>query len=304
MKSGKNNKTFKLFAATGVTLFSLVAVFAATAAWFAMNKDVSGNGMSITTTRVDGKLQYVYFHSFDDETPNDSTFTFNKSPFATYQYDWANHTLNTVDDENANWDMGSYSSFDKNHPMLVIFAFDKDYTSDHAGDMYIKGRTTVNDFLGRRQTEGEHIGAPYYTLPQTQINDEDHPTSLLMAKSGGTDYYALSSVAAFRYRTFSNSEYSTFLSNNSGDTLNIPTNTLNDGHAFNTINNAAESYTFNSTPLIYQSSGTETVKYIALTIEYSADAIGYIYSTYLGDSGLNAYDSVLHFTCDWSFEVA
>ena len=303
MKSGKN-KTFKLFAATGVTLFSLVAVFSATIAWFAMNKDVGGNGLSIATTRMDGKLQYVYFHSFDDETPNDTTFSFNKTPFATYQFDWDDRSLTTVDDENADWNMGSYTSFDKNHPMLVIFAFDKDYTSAHAGDFYIQGKTTVNDFLGRRQTEGEHVGAPYYTLPQTQVNDEEHPTSLLMNQSGGTDYYALSSVASFRYRAFSNSEYFTFLSNNSGDTLNIPTSTLTNGHAFNTINNAAESYTFDSTPKIYQSSGTETVKYIALTIEYSADAIGYIYSTYLGDSGLNSYDSVLHFTCDWSFEVA
>ena len=299
MKSG-TKKTTKIFAATAVTLFSLVSGFVATIAWFAMNTDVGGNGMSITTTRMDGKLKYVYFHSFNDGTPNDSTFTFTKSPFATYQYDWDNRSLETVDDENANWDMGSYSSFDKNHPMLVIFEFDKDYTSTQAGDFYIQGKTTVNDFLGRRQTNG----APYYTLPQTQVNDVDHPTSLLMKKSGGHDYYALSSVASFRYRTFSNSTYSTFLSTNSGDTLNFPVNTLSDGHAFNTIDNAAESYTFDSTPKIYQSNGSETVKYIALTIEYSADAIGFIYSTYLGDSGLNSYDSVLYFTCDWLFEVA
>ena len=303
MKSG-SKKTTKIFAATAVTLFSLVTVFVATIAWFAMNENVGGNGMSITTTRMDGKLKYVYFHSFDDETPNDGTFSFSKTPFATYQYDWDDRSLATVDDENANWDMGSYSSFDKNHPMLVIFAFDKDYTSNHAGDFYIQGKTTVNDFLGRRQTEGEHIGAPYYTLPQTQVNDEEHPTSLLMAKSGGIDYYALSSVASFRYRTFTNSTYSSFLSTNSGDILDIPVNTLVDGHAFNTVDNAAESYTFDSTPKIYESNGTETVKYIALTIEYSADAIGFIYSTYLGDSGLNNYDSVLHFTCDWLFEVA
>ena len=303
MKSGKNNKSLKLIGATAVTLFSLVAVFAATMAWFAMNKDVGGNGMSITTTRMDGRLQYVYFHSFDDETPNDDTFTFNKTPFATYQYDWADRSLDTVDDEHADWNMGEYSSFDKNHPMLVIFAFDKDYASSVEGDIYVQGKTTVNDFLGRRQTEGEHIGAPYYTLPQTQVNDADHPTSLLMKKSNGIDYYALSSVAAFRNRAFSNQQYFDFLSANSGDTLSFPTNTLETDETFNLVDNAAESYSFNQQPKVFKSNGSGNIKYIALIIEYSSDAIGYIYSTYLGDSGLNSYDSVLHFTCDWFFEV-
>lgn len=299
MKTSKNKKSLKLIGATAVTLFSLVTVFAATIAWFAMNKDVGGNGMAITTTRMDGRLQFVYFHSFEDNTPNDDTFTFNKTPFATYQYDWADRSLDTVDDENADWNMGEYSSFDKNHPMLVIFAFDKDYTSSTVGDIYIQGRTTVEDFLGRRQANG----APYYTLPQTQVNDSSHPNSLLMAKSDGVDYYALSSVAGFRNRAFSNQQYFDFLSANSGDTLSFPVNTLEEDETFTDVDNAAETYVFNQQPKVYKSNGTGSVKYIALIIEYSPDAIGYIYSTYLGDSGLNSYDSVLHFTCDWLFEV-
>lgn len=304
MKTG-SKKTTKIFAATAVTLFSLVTVFVATIAWFAMNENVGGNGMSITTRRMDGKLKYVYFHSFEDATPNDATFSFNKNPFATYEYDWDNKQIETIDDSGATWSMGEYTSFDKNHPMLVIFEFDKDYTSSREGDIYVQGRTTVNDFLGRRQTEGEHIGAPYYTLPQTQVNDEDHPTSLLMAHDAvnNLDYYALSSVAAFRNRAFSSTQYSTFLSSNTGTTLDFPVNTLETDEAFNTVDNAAESYTFNQTPKVFKSNGSGSIKYIALTIEYSADAIGFIYSTYLGDSGLNKYDSVLHFTCDWLFEV-
>ena len=304
MKSGKNNKTLKLVGATAVTLFSLVTVFAATVAWFALNDNTNGNGMSITTKRMDGKLKYVYFHSFDDTTPNDATFSFNKSPFATYQYDWETSSVDIVDDEHANWNLGEYSSFDKNHPMLVIFEFDQDYKSTAVGDIYVQGNTTVNDFLGRRQTTGEHIGAPYYTLPQEQVNDEDHPTSLLMERKNNTDYYALSSVAAFRNRAFSNSQYASFLTGNTGSTLDFPTNTLDTDEAFTVVDNAAESYTFSQKPKLFKSNGTGDIKYIALIIEYSSDAIGFIYSTYLGDSGLNSYDSILHFTCDWFFVVS
>ena len=323
MKSGKNNKTLKLVGATSVTLFSLVAVFAATWAWFSMNKDVDGGGMGVQVDNLSGRLNYVYFHAFDDGTPDDGTLSFNKTPFATYEYDWESKQMNAINGGTASsWNMGDYTSLDKNHPMLMIFEFDKDYISSAVGDMYVKGVTTVGgDALtyAYADSDTEHTnplyttggggylgartstGAPYYSLPQTQVQDASHPGNILIKKEGGVDYYALSSVAAFRNRTFSDTQYTTF--KNSGTTFDFATNTLESDEAFTTIKNDSDRYLFNQTPYLFKSNGSETVKYIAVIIEYSTDAIGYIYSTYLGDNGLNSYDSILHFACDWSLEV-
>ena len=323
MKSGKNNKTLKLVGATSVTLFSLVAVFAATWAWFAMNKENTGGGMGVEINRLSGKLSHVYFHSFSDATPDDATFSFNKTPFATYEYDWEEQEMSLVGSVTASsWNMGDYTSLDKNHPMLMIFEFDKDYISSTVGDMYVRGVTTVGgDALtyAYADSDTEHTtplyttggggylgartanGAPYYSLPQTQVRDADHPGSILIKKEGGVDYYALSSVVAFRNRTFSDSQYTTF--KNSGTTLDFATSTLESDESFTTIKNDSDKYLFNQTPYLFKSNGSETVKYVAVIIEFSTDAIGYIYSTYLGDSGLNSYDSILNFACDWSLEV-
>lgn len=318
-------KPLTIIAATTMTIFSLMVTFVAAIAWFSTNQDIRNDGMDISVTRVDGRLRGIYFHAFNDPAPNDATFVFNKTPFASYHYDWDDKEIVVDDDELADWNMGAYSSDFKNHPLLIIFEFDKDYTSTHAGDVYVKGTTTVGGdslqyayapsdtnqtnplyttdgggFLGARTASG----APYYTLPQTIVNSEENPGSILMRKSSGAvndhDYYALSSVAAFRSKTFSATEYTTFTS---GSTLSIPTNTLESDEAFTTIDNNTETYLFKQEAYLFKSNGNETIKYIALIVEYSSDAIGYIYSTYLGDSGLNSYDSVLYFACDWSFEV-
>ena len=324
MKSGiRNNKTLKLVGATSVTLFSLVAVFAASIAWFAANKQNDSSGMGATINSVNGRLNYVYFHALDDNTPDNTTYSFNKTPFATYQYNWESQQMQTVGSiTTSSWEMGDYTSLDKNHRMLMIFEFDKDYVSTAAGDMFVRATTTVGGnslVYAYADSDTEHTtplyttdgggylgartsaGAPYYSLPQTLVKDDDHPERILIKKENGHDYYALSSVALFRNRTFSDAQYTTF--KNSGTTLDFAENSMESDETFTTILNDSDKYLFNKTPYIFKSNGSETVKYVAIIIDFSMDAIGYIYSTYLGDSGLNNYDSILHFACDWSLEV-
>lgn len=326
MKSG-SKKTFKLVAATSMSLFSLLTVFSACIAWFSMNKDVDGSGMDLQIVVNDGRLRKVYFHNYDDSDSEDNVLSFSKTPFATYQYNWATKTASLVGTIDSNkWEMGTYQTIDKDHPMLMIFEFDTDYTSSTPGDLFIRGITPVGGdslvqhypddneeldpiyttnggFLGARKDDG----SPFYNINASNVanlvQSESNPGGILIKQQNGTDYYALSSVAYFRNRTFSNSQYTTFLSQNSGTTLDFATSAFNVDESFTTINNETDRYIFNQKPCLYKSDGSETVKYIAITIEYSVDAIGYIYSTYLGDSGLNHYDSILDFACDWSLEV-
>lgn len=332
-----SKKTTKIAAATGMTIFSLLCVFVATYAWFSMNANTGASGMNVKIANLSGRLQYVYFHAFDEQNSSESTFKFNKTAFATYEYDWDNKEIDIIDDEYATWKMGDYTYIDKNHPMLIIFAFDQEYTSSLEGDFYIKGITTVGGnslvttysdqgeplettgggFLGARVITGQDTGTPFYTLPQSQVNDESHPESILMKRERATDeqgnpaldnqgnplyndYYALSSVAAFHHKTFTTSGYNSLIA---GSTLDFAVSSLDSTESFTTIKNDTDKYVFNQTPYLYKSDGHSTIKYVALIIDYSPEAIGYIYSTYLGDAGLNNYDSILHFACDWRFEV-
>lgn len=320
MKKKNDKKTLKIVAATSLTLFSLVAVFSASIAWFSSNIETAASGTDVNINAKGGRLKYVHFHSFVSSQSSDSSFTFNKTAFTTYQYNWATNKMVLQDDEVVDvWNMGDYSYMSKNHPLLVVFEFDQEYTSSRVGDMFIQGKTTVggdslvtnyaqNDtqHLDPYTTGGGYLGArdangsPYYTLPQTQVQDAEHPERILIKKDARYDYYALSSVAAFRNKAYSNDQYGALIN---GDYLTIATNTLETDEAFTTINNVTDRYYFNQTPYLFKSNGSGTVKYVALVVEYSQDAIGYIYSTYLGDSGLNRYDSILHFACDWSLEV-
>ena len=300
MKKRVDKKTLKIASATSMSIFSLAAVFVATYAWFAMNTNVDGSGMNVTISDIRGRLEHAYFYAYDDDDAEDKIFKFSKTAFATYDYDWNSKSVDIKTAGTASdWNLGYRTALDHDHPILVIFEFDDDYVSASAGDIYIRGNTTVNGFLGERKANGD----PVYELPLTEIHDAEHPRRLLLESSGGTDYYAFSSVVDFRALAFSEDEYRTFLSSCTDDTLDFPLNTLTHDQTFANVNNVSEQVTFEQHPYLFRSTANSTIRYIAMTVEYSFDAIGYIYTTYLGDPGLESYDNDLHFKCDWSLEV-
>ena len=85
--------------------------------------------------------------------------------------------------------MAAYESLSKDHPMLMIFAYDADYTSGTPGDMFVKGITPVGGedlvqhyadsdtehttplyttnggYLGARKTDG----SPFYNINQSNV---------------------------------------------------------------------------------------------------------------------------------------
>lgn len=314
-----NKKTLKLVAATSLSIFSLMTVFVATYAWFSTNLNTQGSGATINIQNKGGRLKYVHFHQFTSSA--DGNFSFNKNPFATYTYDWATSSM-VPDEEGVTdvWNMGHYTYLSKDHPFLMIFEYDQNYTSQEAGDMYIKATTTVGgdslvtnyddddtQHLHPYTTGGGYLGArdqygsPFYSLPQTQVRNDSHPESILIKKTNTLDYYALSSVVTFRNAVYNTSNYSSIVN---GDYLSIPKSSLTEEESFTTIDNVRNRYYFNQEPCLFKSTGSGLIKYVAIVVEFYEDAINYIYSTYLGDSGLDQYQSLLYFTCDWSMEVA
>ena len=70
------------------------------------------------------------------------------------------------------------------------------------------------------------------------------------------------------------------------------------------MNDVTEVTNFVQNTSVYSSPAGKHIKHIALVIDYYADAIEFIYSTYLGNRTLeNYFNGILNFTCDWTMVI-
>ena len=213
MKSGKNNKTFKLFAATGVTLFSLVSVFAATIAWFAMNKNADGNGLNISVARgSDIKILSCYAVRYDGNygaIATDVSGGHKSITMSEYDYIFTDRNVNTplflrmeITNFNAAKDLlvtipcsGAYKNDDKVEPFLsnvVSAKFLRGLKVD--GNVVVDSYTwtgnnvitsdVVSSYKGMLANAADSTGTPFVsngskqntitlTLPSSFVFDED-----------------------------------------------------------------------------------------------------------------------------------
>ena len=289
----KNKRSLKIVGATFVSLFSLVTVFTATMAWFAFNTDVSGDGMQVKVTTLSGRLNYVEFHDIQkiDTETGSKIYQFKKTAFSTITYNWETGTSSSSGSNT--FVMSNYSPLVQEHPLLVVFAFDMQYTCLTDGDIYIKGITGITDFLGKVEN-----GAPKYPL------GPDSGSPAYIKTKNGHDYYASSSIINFRSTSFTTTEYNA-LTSSEKTTIDIPDSSVVTNENFVSINpNNPDDVSFNQEPTLFSAVEGDTMQYIVTLVNYYPEAISIIYSTYLGDSYLeNTYGGNLYFACDWSLEV-
>ena len=300
-KSNKNN--LKIAGATLVTLFSLVTVFTATIAWFSLNKTINSNGMKAIVTKLSGRLDYVEFHDISSiEGENeDKVYHFDKDVFTTITYNYENETA-TYDNDDI-FVMNDYTPLNQEHPLLVLFAFKLDILTEYEGDIFIRGNTGIEHFLGSATKTGDVV-APTYPLGAGSPALVKH-VSNAHHNGYGDDYYASSSIVDFKYHALSSTDYATWYA---GDTLDFGYDELyqsEDRTFVNIDSDDPEDVSFNSHPYLYKSPSGVTVKYVAIVVNYYAEAISMIYSTYIGDTLLeDTFEGDLLFACDWSMEVA
>ncbi len=230
----KNKKNIKIIGATAMTLFSLVTAFTATIAWFAQNKNVSSSGMAVKIGRLTGRLQYVEFHNYEDIIPEQrdeedkivvhKLYKFKKQADATINYDYNSGSASISGNT---FIMDTYSPLIQEHPLLVVFAFDTEYTSENEGDIFVRGTTNIEDFLGTTKSDG----TPYYPLVPNSTNKAFVKRELSSEGIDGAyldetdnkyyiDYYASSSVINFKSRSFTRNEYQS-LTSDSNSTIDI-----------------------------------------------------------------------------------
>lgn len=300
----KSNK-LKIIAATFVAIFSLSAAFMGTIAWFSLNRNIGNDGASLEVNNVTGKLKKITFHKLSAKDNNSQTgavekFYFNKTPVGTFNYDWDSHSgsyVPTVEGDTS-IQLDDYRPTDQEHPLMLLLELVDEYDAS-TDPVNVYATSTAEGFLGQRD---EDTKEPSYPLA----------TSVFKTISS-TKYYALSSIASFSKKVFSDATFTTFNGINStydfcltGSDVTSGENArfvLEDANRFTVVDNDAETSSFRQNiQLANVTSGN--VKYIAIVIDYYIDAIEYIYSTFLGDETLElTYDYLLNFICDWSMEV-
>lgn len=318
-------KNLKIAAATGMTIFSLVATFTAVFAWFVQNHSIDASGMTIKVTAESGRLNKIEIFeyietiektSYDEEGNPVLDEHGNPVTFLTYSFD--DEPSGSIYGGDGSFEnsflMGDYNPLSTEHPILILFTLEGGFVSTAANDMFIKGATTAAGFLGATNEQG----LPVYKLGS--VTSED-PVGTKTLKRGTKDVpvdpenpdgakktvdcYPLSSVINFKCTHYSSASYTKLINDSTANRIDIPTESVTLRQSFVNFASSGAGIEFKNEPLIYSSpGGNEPIQYVAMIVNYDGNAVSAIYSTYLGNSTLEeTYGGSLYFTCDWVLEV-
>ncbi|MCR5348488.1 MAG: hypothetical protein K6E59_02625 [Bacilli bacterium] len=309
MKKIDRKATLKIIAATSVAIFSLAAVFTATSAWFESVRNVDTAGDAFNVKNLSGHLASVSFHKLDSKTTDSNgdatSFTFSSTAVGTITYDWNNDTGEYVPtlEGDTRIKLKQYDPMDRSQPLLLMLHLSQAYETT-GPSIRVNGLTAATGFLGARDSSQQ----PVYSLDDTDIILDSRGSVHLVDGSSTpytVNYYWLSSVVQFYQTTFANDTLSwTYAMTSEYATEHSVPKLNNSPDKFVTVDNEAETSSFRNAPNLFSSSNGQTIKNIALVIDYYPDAIEFIYSTYLANAILeNTYGSIMSFLCDWSLEV-
>ena len=288
MKSG-SKKTFKLVAATSMSLFSLLTVFSACVAWFSLNKEVNNDGPVMNVEMFDRRFGSMTFHKYIGTS--NGKYQFYKEPSGTLTYSYeTDQTVYTPTvtpgegEEDLSSYMGEYSLTSPRHPFLAIIEYTKPYVTSAGNEISISA-STDNPFICSTDENDEFI---------LGLDENSNPLSSVIKFSSNsyaslTSYQGSASVESTDVDTYD------FTIPNSWDHF-VQINTDADGNY--TFDNETG---WSSNKNIITVNNGSTVKYISIIFDYYDEALGYIYNKYLGSPVLEQ-DSV-PFTCDWRLIV-
>lgn len=314
MTSKISKKSMKLAGATSMTLFSLVAVFTAVIAWFAQNQRIQATGLSIKASDETGRLNKIEIFEYVETLDKYDETAEKYIPNYSFKRTASGSIFGGTGTFDGSFFMGDYNPLSIEHPVLILFTLQGGFVSATENDMFIKGATTADGFLGATNNQG----LPVYKLGS--VTSED-PTGTKTLKRGTkevpvdpsnpdgakktVDCYPLSSVINFKCAHYSSTAYTTLISNSTANRIDIPTESITLRQSFVNFASSGAGIEFKKTPLIYSSpGGNEPIQYVAMVVNYDGNAVSAIYSTYLGNSTLeDTYGGTLYFTCDWVLEV-
>lgn len=265
----KRPVNLKIIAMTCMTLFSLFAVFLATAAWFNVVRQVGSTGNGFMTAKMSSVLKQVDIYEQSETLVSNNPYTFNTTPSLTYTL--VNGTP-TPDKKDVNVSIGEYSILD--HKQALFFLFTLDETQN-------RGNSTL-EVITSTKTESSHYhrdNAGKVTRPlESEQND-------------------LSSIVSFTSFTTTNDQIPT---QSSSFEIDKDKRTQDSSFKDLTFVNDSEQYT---SLIKLSGSDLSSVEAIGVILEYSENLIEHLYSINLGNSSLETTDHILFNHIDFSFYI-
>ena len=276
MKKFSSRNALKLVSATSMTIFSLLSVFTATAAWFDSQRNLNEGANEMAIHPVSGNVKKLTIHklvdedNLDENTPN---YIFNSSAIASYEIDW--NTRNITSNVTQAVTLSRYTLFNRERPMLFLFEL-----CDPLKASSIEITMTVPDRID---------GQENHNLLET--NETTNQPVRALQSSGNP----LSSVVKFQTLAFSNTVNYT-----------IPRTSLSSADSFikmkadgsPNFQTSRNSKTIGLDATVH----TGSVKYVGVVFDYYSEAMEYVYTINLGSDVLNAsdLDSSIGFDFDWA----
>ena len=229
-----------------VSIFSLIAVFSATSAWFASIRKVDTNGGGFISTAEPSVIDSLEIHP-EGKDDNGNTTSYSYQDTATSTYTASSKTWSGVTDDK--FQLGTYSSLSPNHSTLLLIKL-----KDNASNASLKLTTTkaFTDSL---------VGIDTNNKPTTEIASKGNP---------------LSSILRFSYFEYEDKptsfDYTSTTLTKKGF-YELPTT------GFVTEDKYTKSISFSD-------SIASTTQYIVIIMEYYDEGIQYIYSMNLGSTVL------------------
>ena len=264
------NKNLKIVAATACTIFSLLAVFTGTWAWFTVYRTNSAENSGVTPINPSSKFKKLSFHQCLNTT--DSAYQFNKTEYGAIELVSENPTEFRVYG-NAFIEMDPFDLLDPSHPVLALIELDKEYTTDAQDNcVRVDADAYYDYFIGELNDDGS---------PKYYLTDDLNPlSSIVKYASQGFDADGPTQGTYNRYSTYD------FTIPNSFDSF--VDLTVSDGSV---IYNG-----FEDEKNMFLSNDGSDVQYVGIVFDYYAEAIEYIYSVFLGDEHL---EGTMGYACDW-----
>ena len=158
----------RIIAATSMTVFSLAAVFVATAAWFTASRKVDSNGDGFEVVSYDGLVKSITGHELDSISGN--TRTYKETPTLTYSVDSKTGSVTMTGDKTS---LGVYDTVQSQSvfSFLYVITFDAKVAKTKSSNINIIPSTT---------TTQEN------SLLNQSIASSDNPMSSIVSFSYGT----------------------------------------------------------------------------------------------------------------------
>ena len=317
MSKKRQNSNLKYVCAIAMSLFSLIALFVGTFAWFQSVRALQNNADNFNVRPATSMITKVSVYNQND--PN-TPYVFNSQAAVVYGIN--EDKVEVLSGNQSNINIRYYSSLSEQADSTLLYLFEIGKSTDENQNDYfsinVKTDTTDSADAGANNTEGSLVykEGGYAAHPLVFDVDDETKAQLIADNDDITeDNFGLNSMSSII--SFDVVSYTSALTETNG-TYNLVSDFQNvssksfvnqveqEEEEQEETNNQEEyvySYTTYDISAFTWNKGDQATcpKYVAVVCHYNAAAIQYIFNLNLGNPAADYED--IRFTCDWYYEL-